>query len=293
MAAGFIDCHCHISAEEFAEDVGDVIKRAKEAGVKALVSVTEHADEFEKVIQLHKRYPDFVVPCFGIHPFQGCAPQLQQHSVTMQDLEPALPFFQKYKDEIAAVGEIGLDFTPWYAPHSEQRDEQQRVFRSQLDIAKQLGLPVVSHQTSNSHKVMTLYSIPEHSLHCRFASFPEGIRGIQHALLHNFAGKPSVAMEGVQAGYFFSFPPAVSRNEQRVKLVKQIPLEHICLETDSPALGLDKEVRNEPKNITISCEYIAKVKGVTPERVAEISTQNALKLFPRIHRTVKCLQEAL
>ncbi|RXM31810.1 Deoxyribonuclease Tat-D [Acipenser ruthenus] len=202
------------------------------------------------------RYPDFVVPCFGIHPVQGCAPQLQQHSVTMQ---------------------IGLDFTPWYAPHSEQRDEQQRVFRSQLDIAKQLGLPVNVHSRSAGRQTIT--ALKE--------------QGIQHALLHNFAGKPSVAMEGVQAGYFFSFPPAVSRNEQRVKLVKQIPLEHICLETDSPALGLDKEVRNEPKNITISCEYIAKVKGVTPERVAEITTQNALKLFPRIHRTVKCLQEAL
>ncbi|XP_041108622.1 putative deoxyribonuclease tatdn3 [Polyodon spathula] len=271
MAAGFIDCHCHISVEEFAEDVGDVIKRAKEAGVKALVSVTEHVDEFEKVIQLHKRYPDFVVPCFGIHPVQGCAPQLQQHSVTMQDLEPALPFFQKYKNEIAAVGEIGLDFTPWYAPHSEQRDEQQKVFRSQLDIAKQLGLPVNVHSRSAGRQTIT--ALKE--------------QGIQHALLHNFAGKPSVALEGVQAGYFFSFPPAISRNEQRVLLVKQIPLEHICLETDSPALGLDKEVRNEPKNITISCEYIAKVKGVTPERVAEITTQNALKLFPRIHRTVK------
>ncbi|KAJ8396154.1 hypothetical protein AAFF_G00020210 [Aldrovandia affinis] len=217
------------------DDIDDVIKRAKETGVKTLISVTEEASEFERVIQLSKIYPGLVAPCLGIHPVQGCGSQ-DQHSVTMQDLEPALPLFQKYREDIVAVGEIGLDFTPWYAPHIQQREEQQAVFRKQLDISKDLDLPVNVH--SRSAAKVTIGILKEQGIGC--------------ALLHNFAGRLSVAMEGVQAGYYFSFPPAVCRNEQRARLIKQIPLEHICLETDSPALGPDKHVRNEPKNITLS-----------------------------------------
>ncbi|XP_056125265.1 putative deoxyribonuclease tatdn3 isoform X2 [Rhinichthys klamathensis goyatoka] len=235
MAREFIDCHCHLSANEFTQDIDDVLLRAKKTGVKALVAVTEGASEFEKVIQLSKTYPGFVFPCFGIHPLQGSGKDL--HSVKVQDLEPFLPLFQKHRDNIVAVGEIGLDFTPW-------------------------------NVHSRSAAKVTIATMKE--------------LGISQALLHNFAGKPSVAMEGVQAGFSFSFPPAVSKTEQRAKLIRQIPLEHICLETDSPALGLDNHVRNEPGNITISCEYIAKVKGISPGVVMEVTTQNALRLFPRL-----------
>ncbi|XP_066560539.1 putative deoxyribonuclease tatdn3 isoform X2 [Amia ocellicauda] len=270
MDVGLIDCHCHLSAVEFCEDIEDVIMRAKEVGINSVISVTEEANDFERVIHLSKSYPGVVAPCLGIHPIQ-CWGSQEQRSVRLQDLDSALPLFQKYRDEIVAVGEIGLDFTPWYAPHAEHRDEQEAVFRRQLEISKALDLPVNVH--SRSAAKVTIAVLKE--------------EGIQQALLHNFAGKPSVAMEGVQAGYFFSFPPAVSRNEQRVKLIKQIPLEHICLETDSPALGPDKQARNEPQNITISCEYIARVKGITPKKVADVTTQNALRLFPKIHRTLK------
>ncbi|XP_014836862.1 PREDICTED: uncharacterized protein LOC106914531 isoform X2 [Poecilia mexicana] len=104
------------------------------------------------------------------------------------------------------------------------------------------------------------------------------------ALLHNFSGKPAAAMEAVEAGFFFSFPPAVCRNQQRDRLIQRIPLDHICLETDAPALGLHRNERNEPANITLSCSYIAKVKGQTPETVREVTTQNAYRLFSRASR---------
>ncbi|XP_071019811.1 putative deoxyribonuclease tatdn3 isoform X3 [Oncorhynchus clarkii lewisi] len=246
MDGGFVDCHCHITACEFAEDLEDVIKRTREAGVKTLISVTEEPSEFERVIQLFKSYPDLVAPCFGIHPVQGCGSH-DQRSVKIQ---------------------IGLDYTPWYAPTSQEREEQLTVFTKQLQISKDLDLPVNIH--SRSAAKVTIATLKEQGITC--------------ALLHNFAGKPSVAMEGVQAGYFFSFPPAVCRNDQKAKLIKQIPLEHICLETDSPSLGPEKHVRNEPKNISLVCEYIAHVKGITPQMVIHATTDNALRLFPKIKR---------
>ncbi|XP_056424255.1 putative deoxyribonuclease tatdn3-A isoform X3 [Hyla sarda] len=243
MAGGYVDCHCHMTAEEFSQDRADILERARKGGVQALVSVTEHAGELETLLHLSDRYPSYVMPCFGVHPIQSTADG--SHSVTMQ---------------------IGLDFTPWLTPTSKEREEQLRVFQKQLDIAKQMDLPVNVHSRSAGRQ--TIAFLKE--------------QGAEKVLLHNFAGRASVALEGVQAGYFFSFPPRVANNDQREKLIRRIPLENICLETDSPALGPDRQERNIPSNIFISCEYIARVKGLSPEKVCEATAHNAFRLFPKI-----------
>uniref|UniRef100_A0A8C2J5C9 TatD DNase domain containing 3 n=1 Tax=Cyprinus carpio TaxID=7962 RepID=A0A8C2J5C9_CYPCA len=230
MARGFTDCHCHLPANEFTQ-VSYVKKTHSQLNSMALFSF----------------YPGFVFSCFGIHPLQGSGRDL--HSVKIQELEPFLPLFPKYTDDFVAVGEIGLDFTPWFANTTQECDEQIKVFTKQLEISKELNLPVNVH--SQSAAKVTIATMKE--------------LGIRQVLLQNFAGKPSVAMEEVQARFYFSFSPAVSKNEQRAKLIRQIPLEHICLETDSPALGTDKCVRNELANIMICCEHTEKVKGISPD----------------------------
>ncbi|XP_073348526.1 putative deoxyribonuclease tatdn3 [Pagrus major] len=197
MEYGFVDSHCHISAREFEEDLEDVIQRTTEAGVQTLVAVTEEVGEFARVLQLQERYPDLVAPCFGIHPLQGGGGS-EQRSVKPLDLDAALPEFYKHREHLVAVGEIGLDFTPWCAPTQQDRDDQMNVFIKQLNIATELDLPVNVH--SRSAAKVTIATMRE--------------QGVSRALLHNFAGKPSVALEGVRAGYFFSFPPAVCRNQQ-------------------------------------------------------------------------------
>uniref|UniRef100_A0A8C4J5R3 Uncharacterized protein n=1 Tax=Dromaius novaehollandiae TaxID=8790 RepID=A0A8C4J5R3_DRONO len=145
------------------------------------------------------RYPGAVMPCFGVHPIRSGA---EGRSVLLQDLESALPLFDKYKDKLVAIGEVGLDFTPWLVPTPQQREEQQRVLALNL---------------SNSPDPSVLSSLP---LFC-------------------------TCVVGVQAGYYFSFPPAVTRHDQQAKLIKQIPLENICLESDSPSLGPNKEVQSK------------------------------------------------
>uniref|UniRef100_A0A674BPI6 TatD DNase domain containing 3 n=1 Tax=Salmo trutta TaxID=8032 RepID=A0A674BPI6_SALTR len=250
---GFIDCHCHISAGDFDN-----------AGLLALLAVAEHVGEFEKIIQLSQRFPGFIFPCLGVHPIQGTAPE-QQRGALLQDLDAALPLIEKYKDHLVAIGEVGLDFTPRFVSGDADKDSQRQVLIRQAEIAKQLDLPLNVHSRSAGRP--TIHLLKE--------------QGVEKALLHAFDGKPSVAMEGVKAGYFFSIPPSIVRSEQQ-KLVKQLPLESMCLETDSPALGPEKQVRNEPKNISVCAEYISKIKGVPLETVMEVTTQNALRLFPRL-----------
>ncbi|XP_017331786.1 tatD DNase domain containing 3-like isoform X3 [Ictalurus punctatus] len=240
---GYIDCHCHISSREFDGDIECVIEQSKKAGVLALVAVAEHAGEFEKIIQLSQRFPGFIFPCLGVHPVQEDSAQPR-----------------------GALPKVGLDFTPRIVSTDAGKELQRQVLIRQVEIAKQLNLPLNVHSRSAGRP--TIHLLKE--------------LGVENALLHAFDGKPSVAMEGVHAGYFFSIPPSIIRSEQKQKLVKQLPLENMCLETDSPALGPEKQVRNEPENITISAEYIAKTKGIPVEKVIEVTTLNALRLFPKM-----------
>ncbi|XP_059375845.1 putative deoxyribonuclease TATDN3 isoform X3 [Carassius carassius] len=263
---GYIDCHCHISAEDFDSDIDDVIQESKKAGLVALLAVAEHAGEFEKIIQLSQRFPGFVIPCLGVHPVQDPA---QPRGALLEDLDAALPLIYKYKDDIVAIGEVGLDFTPRVVNNDAGKDSQRQVLIRQAEIAKMLNLPLNVHSRSAGRP--TIHLLKE--------------LGVENALLHAFDGKPSVAMEGVKAGYFFSIPPSIVRSDQ--KLVKQVPLESMCLETDAPALGPEKQVRNVPRNISISAEYIAKIKGVPLEKVMEVTTQNALRLFPKLKAFIK------
>ncbi|KAL2098845.1 hypothetical protein ACEWY4_005325 [Coilia grayii] len=261
---GYIDCHCHISAAEFDNDIDVVIENAKKAGVIALLAVAEHAGEFEKIIKLSQRFSGFIAPSLGVHPVQA-VDETQQRGAVLEDLEAAMPQIEKYKNHLVAIGEVGLDFTPRFVSSDAGKDQQRQVLIRQVEIAKRLGLPLNVHSRSAGRPTIQLLKD----------------QGADNVLLHAFDGKPSVAMEGVKAGYFFSIPPSIIRSEQQ-KLVKQLPLENMCLETDSPALGPEKQVRNEPKNISICAEYIAKIKGVPVERVVEVTTQNALRLFPKL-----------
>ncbi|XP_067901102.1 putative deoxyribonuclease tatdn3 isoform X7 [Heterodontus francisci] len=245
---GFIDCHCHLAAREFLTDIDAVIEQAKKAGLLALVAVAEHSGEFERLIELSDKYTGFVLPCLGVHPVQGNSPQ-EQRAATLQ---------------------VGLDFTPRFASTEAQKNEQRKVFIEQIEIAKQLDLPLNVHSRSAGRPTINLLKE----------------QGAKKVLLHAFDGKPSVAMEGVKAGFFFSIPPSIIRSEQKQKLVKQLPLEFMCLETDSPALGPEKQMRNEPKNISISCQYIAQIKGLSVENVMEVTTRNACKLFPKLQKII-------
>lgn len=267
---GYIDCHNHLADPMFTDDIHNVVDNAREAGVVAALVCAETPPDIPKVLRLCETFPDILLPCLGIHPVQKNADDIER-CVTLHDFEMAVSEIEKHAHKICAIGEVGLDFQPRITPGAEHKEAQRAVLKAQVELAAKYDLPLNVHSRSAGRP--TIAALKEF--------------GAKNVLLHAFDGRPSIAMEGVKEGYFFSIPPSIVRSEQKGKLIKQLPMEHILLETDSPALSPVKGERNVPSNVQISCDYIAKEKGLTVQEVKRITTENALKLFPKLKELLK------
>ncbi|XP_071080507.1 putative deoxyribonuclease TATDN3 isoform X1 [Haliotis cracherodii] len=261
----YVDVHSHLTDEVFTEDIEKVISEAKKVGVAASLVVAENEHQYDQVLHLADRFPDFVLPCLGVHPVQG-DPTQERRSANLQDITNTEALIDKHHGRLGAVGEVGLDFTPRFCREEGDKEMQKLVLTRQVEIAQKHDLPLNVHSRSAGRPTIALLKE----------------LGASKVLMHAFDGKPSVGMEGVKAGFYFSIPPSVTRTEDREKFVRQIPIDHLLLETDAPALAPVKQTRNTPSNIVLSCEYIAKVKKMDPSDVRQITTQNAIKLFPKL-----------
>lgn len=246
------DAHAHLTSADFAQDLPGVLARAEAAGVRGIVAVSETQAEAERALALSRRHP-LVKPAAGLYP-------------TVLDREAAeglATFIRQHADRLVALGEVGLDH--WTVKAEADWKVQEEILARFVTLSTELDLPLNVHSRSaGRHTIAFLRE-----------------RGARRVLMHAFDGKASAALEGVRAGYFFSIPPSVVRSAQKQKLARQVPLECLLLETDSPVLGPDPAVRNEPQNVTVACRAVADLKGIAPDEVARITTENARRLFPR------------
>ena len=246
------DAHAHLYAPTFADDLDAVLARAADQGVQAVLCVSETLTEAERVIELADRHP-LIKPCAGLYP-------------TILDRDAAaamLDFIRQRQDRLVAIGEVGLDY--WKVQDAADREVQRDILAQHIALSREFALPLNVHSRSAGR-------------HCIAWLIENGAR---HVLLHAFDGKAATARAGVEAGYYFSVPPSIVRSPQKQKLVRHLPLEHLLLESDAPVLGPEKDVRNEPCNVWLSCQHIAAIKGMTVEEVARTTTANARRLFPR------------
>jgi TatD DNase family protein len=246
------DAHAHIASADFGGDLPEVLARAEAAGVCGIVAVAENLEEAERTLVLSEQH-SLVKPAAGLYP------TILDHSAA----DAVVDFIRRHSDRLVALGEVGLDH--WVVKEEAEWKIQEEILGKFVALSNKLEVPLNVHSRSAGR-------------HC-IAFLRE--QGARHVLLHAFDGKVGAAADGVEAGYFFSIPPSVVRSAQKQKLVRFLPLECILLETDSPVLGPDPSVRNEPMNVTIACQAVAGLKGVPPEEAARITTGNARRLFPR------------
>lgn len=250
-----IDTHAHLCDEAFADDLEEVLDRAREAGVESVVAVGENIADARTNLALAARFPKMVLPAAGLFPT----------NLDLQEGDELANLMREHAGEWVAVGEVGLD--QWKVKDEEDRELQRQVFAGFIDLALELDLPLNVHSRSAGRQTIEFLLA----------------RGAKRVQMHAFDGRAANALPGVEAGYFFSVPPSVVRSSQKQKLVRQLPLEQLLLETDSPVLGAEPDQRNEPAGLLRSLGAIAEIKGLSVDEVAECLRKNTRRLYgPRI-----------
>ena len=248
-----VDTHAHICDPLFDADRSQVLERAADAGITAIIAVGEDLSDARKNIDLAAKHP-VLRPAAGLYP-------------TILDgakAEELHGFIRKERAGLVAVGEVGLDF--WIVKEESDKELQKEIFRGFITLASELDLPLNVHSRSAGRHAVTLL------LECNAAKVQ----------MHAFDGKASAALPAIEAGYFFSIPPSVVRSRQKQKLVKKLPLSQMLVESDSPVLGPDPNRRNEPVNVSISIRAIAKLKNISDHEVMEAISENTQKLYGNI-----------
>jgi TatD DNase family protein len=245
-----VDTHAHLCSPDFDHDLGAVLARARAAGLGAVISVGETPADAVRTLALAETFP-MIRPAAGLYP-------------TVLDGDQAAilqRFIRQHRARLVAIGEVGLDH--WAVKEEKDRELQRDILRGFIHLAKELDLPLNVHSRSaGRHAIAILLE-----------------RGASRAQLHAFDGKASAALPAVEAGYFFSIPPSVVRSRQKQKLVKQLPLSCLLVETDSPVLGPAPNVRNEPANLLVAVKAIAEIKELPEQQVLEAVAANTTRLY--------------
>ena len=246
-----VDTHAHLTLDPIWDQLGDVLARARDAGVQRMVVPAYDSASWNLIKKLLS--VDGVYGAFGIHPWKA------DENLNENELRHLM-----HLPHAVAIGEIGLDFKVDSVP----RETQLALFRAQVEVAVALDKPVILHCRGAFMEMLDILKY-----------FYGKVRGVVHA----FSRGPDLAAEFVRLGFHIAFGGAITRNNARnaVAAAAQVPWHMILLETDCPSIGLHgvKPENTEPMHVAEVARVLARIRQTTVEHVADITTVNAEKLF--------------
>jgi len=254
-----VDSHCHLDFPDFSDDLDGVIERAQAAGVGCFLTIGTHVSRFDGVLAIAERYAP-VFCSVGVHPHEAAgAPDLTaEHLVRMAARHP----------KIVAFGESGLDFHYDYSP----RDVQERIFRIHIAAARQSGLPLIVHTRKADTETLAILA-------------EEQEKGPFPGLIHCFSTSRALAEGAVALGMYVSISGIVTfkRADELRDIVRDLPLDRLLVETDSPYLAPvpQRGKRNEPAFTAHTAACVAYIKDVELNTMAERTTDNFFRLFAK------------
>ncbi len=279
-----VDTHCHLDFESFAEEVEAVVARAAEAGVTRIIVPGLDLDNAPAVLALAERFPG-VYAAVGVHP-NSAAGWRDEWIDALRELAQ--------HDKVVAIGEIGLDYYWDKTPPPTQH----QALTAQLELAVELGLPVIIHNRDASEDVLRLLTAVAQGSRdegARFqvpgareerSSLTPGTWNLEPALrgvLHSFAADWATAEAALGLGFYLGFtgPLTYKKADELRAIAARVPLDRVLIETDAPFLAPHpfRGKRNEPAHVRLVAERLAEVRGVSLADVAAATTANAQALF--------------
>jgi TatD DNase family protein len=300
-----IDTHAHLNFSAFKNDLEEVIKRTLENDVW-VINVGSQYSTSKRAVEIAQKYKEEVYPhtngalrsvqiskCapsgVGVYAAVGLHPiHLEERKVDHSEVDVQAVFktsseefdYEKYKElaqnsKVVAIGEIGLDY--WYKPKTKKKleefkERQGEVFLKQLNLAKELNLPIILHCRIAHDDLLKL-------LELQVSSYK--LQGV----IHCFTGNRQQAQKYLDLGFYLGFNGLIFKKIEGApdwqEIIKKLPLEKILIETDAPYLTPPpfEGQRNEPLYVKYVAQKIAEIKNITFEEVAKITTQNAKALF--------------
>jgi len=252
-----IDSHIHLDADQYA-DVAGLIKRARDAGVNAVIAPGITPSSNRRVMELAGKYPDFVRAAIGFHP--------ERFELTEDDLEATLSTVRTHRDHICAIGEVGLPYYGELARRADVIARGRKILERFAQLANELDLALI--------------------LHCPHQTAGAALRiirtaGVRRAVFHWHKSDEATTHAILEAGYFISLTPEVVYRDRDQALARIVPLDRMMVETDGPSPygGPFEGIRTEPNFIADVISAIARIKGNSIDAIVDALTANAESLF--------------
>lgn len=245
-----IDTHAHILNENY-EDIDKLVTELKDKNILCVINCADNIDSSKEVILLSQKYNNFLIPAIGIHP-----DSIIENDASIESLENLLK-----TNRVVAIGEIGLD----YYHNNSNKETQKDYFKKQILLAKKYNIPVIVHTRDS---IQDCFSLLKNS----------HVKGV----IHCFSGSVEMAKEFVKIGFYLGIGGVLTfKNSKLYKVIEEINLDNIVLETDSPYLAPEplRGTKNIPSNVYYVAKKIAEIKNISLEEVIKITTLNARKLF--------------
>jgi len=277
-----IDTHAHLNFSAFKDDVNEIIKKTLENDVW-VINVGSQYSTSKRAVEIAQKYEEGIYVAVGLHPIH-----LEERKVDHSEVDAQAVFktrseefdYEKYKElaqnhKVVAVGEIGLDY--WYKPKTKKKleefkERQKEVFLKQLNLAKELNLPIILHCRIAHDDLLKLLEL-------------QASKSELGGVIHCFTGDWQQAQKYLDLGFYLGFNGLIFKKIEGApdwqEIIKKLPLEKILIETDAPYLTPPpyESQRNEPLYVKYVAQKIAEIKKIALEELVKITTQNAKELF--------------
>lgn len=253
-----IDSHCHLDFDVLSGDLDGVLARAEEAGVSHMVTISTRFSTFPRVKAIAKAHSN-IWCTVGVHPHEA----EKEDGITLERL-----LAEAEDDRVIGIGETGLDYYYEHAP----RDAQKSAFRTHIAAARETGLPLIVHTRDADEDMAEILT-------------DEMAKGAFPGLLHCFSSGTPLAKAALDLGFYVSFSGILTFKtaEEVREAAALVPLDRLLVETDSPYLAPvpNRGKSNEPGYVVHTNARLAELRGLTPEAMAQQTTENFFRLFTK------------